>query len=325
MGLRPVYCLLLMGSFLLSACSNRGESAYPIPKIAIQTVEVMVQGTPVSDSLRIPNMSGYTGPVATQASILNTTLLSYPPPHAASFSQQDLAGSQMVIKDAQLELLVDDINLAIEQVTQEVKDQGGYILSSQIWNRADSQRAELRLNVPSEKFEQTLNYLRNLGVKVLSETASGSDITAEYTDLESRLANLEATAARVRQFLDDARTVEDALRINTELSNLEGQIEQIKGTMRYYENRAEFSSIYVLLSIDLPTPTPTATPAWSPGLTAQNAADAMILIWQTIVDVLIWILIIGWPLAILALILWLILRRRKRRLQHRESESSQSS
>jgi len=42
---------------------------------------------------------------------------------------------------------------------------------------------------------------------------------------------LEATAARVRAFLDQARTVEESLKINGQLSELEGQIEQVKGQL----------------------------------------------------------------------------------------------
>jgi hypothetical protein len=55
------------------------------------------------------------------------------------------------------------------------------------------------------------------------------DDTSEYNDLELRLFNLEATAARVRTFLDDAKTMEETLRVNQELTRLEGEIEQIKG------------------------------------------------------------------------------------------------
>ena len=39
----------------------------------------------------------------------------------------------------------------------------------------------------------------------------GEDVTEEFVDLEARLGNLEATAARLRTFLDESRTVEEAL------------------------------------------------------------------------------------------------------------------
>jgi hypothetical protein len=142
---------------------------------------------------------------------------------------------RMIIKDADMEILVEDTDVALARVTQLAADSGGYVLETQTSYRGELKHATLRLGVPSAQFEKVLNDLRGLGLRVLRETTSGQDVSAEYVDLKSRLGNLEATAARVREFLNDATKVEDALRVNQELSELEGQIEQIKGQMKYYE------------------------------------------------------------------------------------------
>src|SRR3990172_5309040 len=105
--------------------------------------------------------------------------------------------------------------------------------------------ATLPLGIPSSQFEKALIFLRSLALQVTRETATGQDVSAEYTDLQSRLTNLEATAARVRDFLKDAKTIEDSLRISQQLSELESQIEQIKGQMSFYEGRAAFSTVTV--------------------------------------------------------------------------------
>jgi predicted nucleic acid-binding Zn-ribbon protein len=83
------------------------------------------------------------------------------------------------------------------------------------------------------EFEKVLSKLRGLATKVVDETAAGDDVTDQFVDLQSQLTNLEATRARIQDFLKDARTIDEALRINQELSNIEGQIEQIKGQMNY--------------------------------------------------------------------------------------------
>ena len=159
-----------------------------------------------------------------------------------------------------MDLLVQDTRIATDQVTSLAASQGGYILSSNIWYKDNFPYANLRMAVPSANFEATLNLLRGFAIKVNSENASGQDVSAEYADLQSRLTNLEATRDRVRAFLDDATTVEELLKINQTLSDLEGQIEQVKGQMKFYEGRAAFSTIDVTLNPQYPTPTPTATP-----------------------------------------------------------------
>ena len=141
------------------------------------------------------------------------------------------AGSQLVIKDAELSLLVKDSAQAMDEVTALTSQEGGYIISSKTWYQDGYLYAALRLGIPSIRFETALNALRRIGVQGLSENAQGQDITDQYVDLQSRQTNLEATAARVREFLKDAKTIEDSLRINQQLAELEDQINQVKGQM----------------------------------------------------------------------------------------------
>ena len=244
---------------------------------------------------------------ATQAPAAESGGLSDEP---GSFDQLNFTSpARMVIKDAEMELLVRDTDQALANVTQMASDFGGYLISSQTWYDGDFKYATLRLAVPSASFETALNTLRILGIQVLRETASGQDVSAEYVDLQTRLTNLEATAARVRAFLEEAKTVEESLRVSAQLSELEGQIEQIKGQMRYYEGRTAFSTVTVFLTPERPTPTPTltptltptptATPSWNPGATFQEASGTLVTISQGTADLLIWAGVVLGPFALL--------------------------
>jgi len=235
---------------------------------------------------------------------------------------------RMVIKDAIMALLVQDTNRAIDEVTNLASTQGGYIINSNSWFDDDLKYAQIKMAVPSANFERTLVILRALGIKVLSENASGQDVSADYNDLQVRLDNLEATAARVRAFLDEAKTVEESLRINSTLTQLEGEINQVKGQMKFYEGRSAYSTIDVSLNplaptptvtptpTITPTPTPTATPTpWNPGLTISQASRRSVGLWQDIVEGLIWFCFMTWPLilvgGLIILLVWWLRRRKK--------------
>ena len=110
-------------------------------------------------------------------------------------------------------------------------------------------------------------------------------------DLQSQLTNLESTRGRIQEFLKDAKTVDEALRINQELSNIEAQIEQIKGQMNYLNDRSAYSTITANLEPELPiltpTPTPTAQPTatpipWNPGETFSEAKSTVTVLYQGI-------------------------------------------
>ena len=145
--------------------------------------------------------------------------------------------NRMIVKNADVKLTVKDTDVAIDRTTQVVGDSGGYIVSSRVWYQDyygnNLKYASISIGVPVDEFEKVLSKLRGLAIKVVDETASGDDVTKQYVDLQSQLTNLEATRARIQDFLKDAKTVDEALRINQELSNVEGQIEQIKGQMNY--------------------------------------------------------------------------------------------
>ena len=126
-------------------------------------------------------------------------------------------------------------------MTQIVADTGGYIISSQTAMKDNYKTATLNVAVPSDEFEMVQRRVRQIALVVLRDTAEGKDVTDEYVDLESRLKNLEATEARIREFLAQAKTVDEALKVNQQLSDVQGQIEQVKGRMNFINDRAACS------------------------------------------------------------------------------------
>jgi hypothetical protein len=142
--------------------------------------------------------------------------------------------------------------------------------------------------------------------------------------MQSRVANLEATAARIRTFLDQAKTVDEALKVNAQLADIEAQIEQVKGRMNYLKDRAAYSTLTVKLEPDrptatpsptatvTPTPTPTATPtliAWRPGQTFKEASSTLLNILRVAGDLAIWLITLFGPFILLLAVVVLLIRR----------------
>ena len=230
--------------------------------------------------------------------------------------------NRMIIKNADLRLMVENTDVAIDRSTQIIGDAGGYIVSSRVWYQDyygnNLKYASITIGVPVEEFENVLSRLRKLALEVVDENATGSDVTDQYVDLQSQLVNLEATRARIQEFLKDAKTVDEALRINQELANIEGQIEQIKGQMNYLNDRSAFSTITVNIEPQFPvlTPTPTVTPyptatpiPWNPGETFGEAKSTVTVLYQGIADFMIWLGVVILPIFLPpALILWIFWR-----------------
>ncbi|MCL4261757.1 MAG: DUF4349 domain-containing protein [Anaerolineae bacterium] len=187
---------------------------------------------------------------------------------------------RLIIKNGHMTITVEDTETAVNQATDTAVQLGGYIISQQVWDDGAYRFATMRLAVPVLRFEDALRAFRTLGT-VTNEAASGEDVTDQYVDLQSRLDNLIATRDRLRTFLDQATTVEEALRINEELKVVEEEIAVIQGRLNYLGDRAAFSTVDLTLNPWIPTPTPSPTPtntpiptaqAWHPGNTVQLAA-----------------------------------------------------
>jgi len=234
-----------------------------------------------------------------------------------------IRAERMIIKDAELELLVADTDAALDSVTLIAADYGGYLISSHTWYQDAFKYATVRMGVPAGEFENVLRRLRALAIKVTNEVASGEDVTDQYVDLQSRLTNLEATRDRIREFLDKAANVEEALKVNEQLSQVEGQIEEIQGRMNYLRDRSAYSTITLQLVPEQPTPTPSPTPtptptptpaAWRPDKTFSSASGVLIDVLKGLVEVAIWVGVLVGPFALPVIaVAWLVFRRHRRR------------
>jgi hypothetical protein len=247
--------------------------------------------------------------------------------------------NRKIIKDAEMNLVVDQIVRAVDRVTTIAANAGGYILSTELSAQGEGKTATVKLGVPSEAFEDVLRQIRGTALQVKWERATGSDVTSEYVDLQSQLTNLKATQARLRQFLDQAKTVEEALQVNAELSKVEGEIETIQGRINYLGSRSAYSSITLYLEQLMPTPTvtptptitptpsatPTATPiVWHPGETFGSARITLQYVLRGMGDFAIWAGVVCVPLVIIGLIVLLPVMWIRRRTRRRHPDARPS-
>lgn len=298
---------LLLGTLVLTACGG-APAATEAPAFYIEEMPAAAEA---------PAEAGMDSAMPQQMEAESKSGLQEGSVYETGSNENVALTTHLIIKSADMRLLVEDSDQAIDRVTQIVGDTGGYIISSRVWNQAhydgkNYKYATVTLGVPVESFERALNRLRGISIEVLDETASGEDVTDQYVDLQSQLINLEATRERIKSFLDDAQNVDEALRINQQLSEIERQIEEIKGRINYLQDRSSYSTITVNIVPELPEIEPTPTPEpkpWTPGETVQDAWKTLAKAYQVIVELLIWFLMVFVPIfGPPVLIVWVIIK-----------------
>jgi hypothetical protein len=213
------------------------------------------------------------------------------------------AVERLVIKNASLALVVKDPLASVNSITALAEELGGFVVSSNTYQASTDaegnkiMQAYVTIRVPVEKLSEALGQLKGMAVEVRSENVSGEDVTAQYTDLESQLTNLEAAEAQLQKIMEGATRTEDVLNVYNQLVVVRGQIEQIKGQMKYYRDSAAMSAISLELIPDA-LAQPLQVAGWKPEGVAKEAFEALVRAFQGLATAGIWAAIYLLPLAL---------------------------
>ena len=182
-----------------------------------------------------------------------------PPPATGSGSAPELPATldRKVISNTSLALSVGDIGAAFNEAGRLARVNGGYTEKSSYTNsdnlEAKQRSASLTLRVPAAHYDELLGSLRGIsGAKVVSEGSKSTEITEQYTDLQSRLRNLERTEQSYLKLLEQAKSIQEILVVNDRLDGVRAQIEQIQGRLKVFDNLADLATVDLTLSPVLP-------------------------------------------------------------------------
>lgn len=172
-----------------------------------------------------------------------------PSPATGSGALPPLPDGQRVVQtaDYKIEIAPGEFNDKYSQITALAAKYGGYVVSGDSRSSGD----ELTSGVitftvanTGDNFTKVQAELDGIG-NVTSRRISGQDVTEEYVDLQSRLRNAEAEEAQLLTLLEKAQTIDEILMVQSRLSEIRSQIEQIKGRIKYMESRTDFATITV--------------------------------------------------------------------------------
>ena len=226
------------------------------------------------------------------------------------YYEEGVTEERMIVRNGEMSLVVEDVVAARDEVAQLALSFNGYVVSSRISGEEQEMRGYISIRVPDEQFESALAELRDLAVRVKTESTSSQDITEEYTDLKSRLKNAEATESQYLALLEEAE-VEETIRIYELLHRVRSEVEQIKGRMQYLERTSSMSLISVNLEPET-TAKPLARAGWSALEVLKSAVRGIVIFGQWLGTTAIWLLIFSpvWG-AIVGIIYWRFWRKKK--------------
>ena len=154
---------------------------------------------------------------------------------------------RIIIYTVDMTLEVVDVAASLDTVGALAQQMGGWVVST---SRAEKHRGFIAVRVPADRLDEVVGRLRGIAAEVVSEVSSSRDVTDEYVDLTSRLGNLQAAEAALLRLFDRAQTVEEALDVRRTLTDVQGEIEVLKGRIAFLEQTSAFSLVNVTLVLE---------------------------------------------------------------------------
>ena len=241
------------------------------------------------------------GQVATGYTVDSTAVKAAAPAPDQGIPTVVVSADRNLILTAKIDMRSKDPWATSQAVQQMTTSLGGDVLSVNESGTTDNRNASLSIRVPSRSFQEAIRQIRALDGEVQSSNVSGQDVTDQFVDLQARLTAKQAEEARYNALLVRANTIDEILKIDSALSNVRTQVEQLTGQINSIKSRTDYSTISMSVS-----PITVLGPAeqgrsWDPAKTVARAVATLAAMMQVLGDLAIWLIIFGWiPLLALA-------------------------
>jgi hypothetical protein len=209
-----------------------------------------------------------------------------------------------IIKTAFLKLEVKDFKIYTEISHKAAKQYGGYIANEEQSQSEEKIESTISIKVPVEQFESIMNQLSSGAEKMVEKKITAEDVTGEVVDTKSRLLAKKQMRLKYLEFLKQSKNMEDVLRVQSEINNIQEEIESASGRINYLSHQSAYSTVNLTFYQPLTGYTP---PNENPGFFTRTIA-AFKSGFSFIGDFLIGVFTI-WPLLLFVFIGWLIVKK----------------
>ncbi len=226
------------------------------------------------------------------------------------------AADTYIVRTGSIIIEVAKIDDALLQVRTAIAGLGGYVSDSDQANQGDQVAASITYRVPVARWQDALDAVGKIATKVDSSKTNAVEITGQVLDLGARIDNLRTTETALQAIMSRATKISDVLDVESKLSDVQGQIEQLSTQQAHLKDQASLATLTVQFGLPPTQAVVSTSRGWDPGAQLDQASAALLGVGQALASAGIWLVIVGLPLGIVAIIvlgLAVLVGRRLRR------------
>jgi hypothetical protein len=219
--------------------------------------------------------------------------------------------TQEIIKTASMNLAADDMDKTLASIEALETTYNASTTNLQDSGKGAERYLYLTIKVEESKFEELYNKLKALPGEFTYSSIGSSDVTESVMDLESRLANLQKLETQLNDILKSAKTVDEILSVQKELSTTRTDIEAIQTQLKNIDNQTSYSYITITIS-QSSTGTQLSDNEWRPIGILKEAGRALVGFAKFLGTGLIYVLVFSPVIAAVVVPVVLILKKTKK-------------
>ena len=217
-----------------------------------------------------------------------------------------------IIKDGNISVKTNDIAISKKNIDELLKKLNAYYETEDLQNNDQSISYNLKIRVPADNFEKLISSIENGKDELTSKNIQARDVTEEFVDITTRLANKREYLRRYKELLSKASTVKDILAIEENIRVIEEEIESKEGRLKYLSDQVSFSTLALSLYKEKEyVYKPQAQDKFS-----ERIKNSISEGWTSIIDFSLWTIAI-WPFIILITGIVYIVRKIKRKRKNK--------
>jgi len=107
---------------------------------------------------------------------------------------------------------------------------------------------QLNIRIPASAFDTFIAGVESGKGEILYKEVAARDVTDQFIDLETRLANKQEYLGRYRELLKKAANVKEILEIEEKIRLLEEEIESVTGRLKYLGDQVDYSTLELTIT-----------------------------------------------------------------------------
>lgn len=237
-----------------------------------------------------------------------------------------------LIRDVNMSVEARDFDGVLSQITDKVRELGGYVESSDVsgisvnsYGGSQQRYADIRARIPADRLDRFVETVESAG-NVTSKQEQVTDVTLQYSDVQSRKKSMEIEQERLWALLEKAESLDAVVALEARLSEIRYELESYTSQLRLYDNQVDYSTVSINMR-EVKDLTPTAPD--SIGTRIQKGFNRSLNnLGEAGTDLIVWIASNSPILLVLAVIIAavvLFVRGLSRRMQGRLRFLSRSS